>query len=65
MDFVEAPKWTFESVITNPAGVSVSVMIDVPVASVWKDVRECAEIAQMAAIHAVGHISKSSERPPF
>ncbi|WP_410633326.1 hypothetical protein [Amycolatopsis sp. cmx-4-83] len=61
----ESRSWKFESAVTNRFGVRVAVVIDIPLSAAWKDVGECAEIAQMAASHAVAHINQSSERPPF
>lgn len=62
---MSAPEWTFDSVITSPAGVRTAVTITVPMGHVWRDVHEAAEIAQMCAGRAQQMITQSEARPPF
>lgn len=57
--------WLFEHTVTQPDGIQVHVIVTVPIGAAWKDVRETAEIAQMAANHALTHIDRCKERPPF
>ncbi|WP_133116299.1 hypothetical protein [Amycolatopsis antarctica] len=57
---------TYQSIITAPGGVQVSVTITVPETLVWKDSKECAELAQMAASHGMALVDRSrAERAPF
>jgi hypothetical protein len=66
---ITSPTWAFESAITTPQGLRVSVEVTVPQSQAWKDVGETAEIAQMcasqAATRAMNMIRESAERCPF
>ncbi|MEV4767765.1 hypothetical protein [Micromonospora humida] len=57
--------WVFESAVTQPDGIRVQVVITVPPDAAWGDVRETAEIAQMATNHALTQIDRCKERVPF
>ena len=61
-DFVLDPEWSFQSVITNPVGVRVDVTVYVPERVAGRDVRELAEIAQMMAGGAFGHIERDDSQ---
>ncbi|ALG07632.1 hypothetical protein H4W33_010490 [Kibdelosporangium phytohabitans] len=62
---MSADGWTFESTITDPNGVRVTVTVSVPLERAWKDVGESAELAQMAASRAQAMLRDSRERAPF
>ncbi|MFE7868816.1 hypothetical protein ACFUYE_00490 [Micromonospora humida] len=57
--------YVFESTVTQPDGIRVQVVITVPSRAAWSDVRETAEIAQMATNHALTQIDRCKERVPF
>lgn len=56
------PHWTFESRITDPGGMTVSVVITVPTDTRWADPSEASEIGQMGAGHTARLIAKNMTR---
>jgi len=56
------PHWTFESRITEPDGMTISVVITVPTDTRWHDPSEAGEIGQMGARHTERLIAKNMTR---
>lgn len=57
-----SPHWTFESRITNPDGMTISVVITVPTDTRWHDPSEASELSQMGAIQTSRLIAKNMTR---
>ena len=59
-------EWTFESTITDPAGIRVSVEIAVPAGLSWnRTTQDASEIGQIAAVRAARMIDEHRKMPPF
>jgi len=56
------PHWTFESRITEPDGMTISVVIAVPTDTRRADVSDFGEIGQMGARHTERLIAKNMTR---
>lgn len=55
----------YESTITGPDGITVQVVITVPLSATWKDTAECGELAAMNATRVTRYVRDSKERCPF
>lgn len=60
---------TFTAIEEHPNGIRVITRIVVPAGVAWRDVRDCAELAQMAASRAMStalsNKKQCEERAPF
>ena len=67
-DYLRA-KWTFESRVTQPNGITVTCTITVPRSAEWSDVGEINEVAQMCAGRASAAVltnkTRADEKVPF